>query len=36
MLKKYLITFCLLIIFSNNSQAAGTDDGNSSKDMRKL
>ena len=31
MLKKYLITFCLLIIFSNNSQAAGTDDGNSSK-----
>jgi tetratricopeptide (TPR) repeat protein len=31
MLKKYFITFCLLVILSNNSQAAGTDDGNSSK-----
>ncbi|MDC1132557.1 hypothetical protein OAS64_01530 [Candidatus Pelagibacter sp.] len=31
MLKKYFITFCLLIIFSNNTQAAGTDNGNSSK-----
>jgi tetratricopeptide (TPR) repeat protein len=31
MLKKYFITFCLLIIFSSNAQSAGTDDGNSSK-----
>ena len=31
MLKKYFITFCLLILFINNLQAAGTDDGSSSK-----
>jgi tetratricopeptide (TPR) repeat protein len=31
MLKKYFTIFCLLILFSNNSQAAGTDGGNSSK-----
>ena len=31
MLKKYFIIFSLLILFSANSQAAGTDDGNSSK-----
>jgi tetratricopeptide (TPR) repeat protein len=31
MLKKYFITFCLLIFFSIKVQAAGTDDGNSSK-----
>ena len=29
MLKKYFITFCLLILFSINAQAAGTDDGSS-------
>ena len=31
MLKKYLITSCLLILFSINSQAAGTNDSSSSK-----
>ena len=31
MLKKFSIIFCLFILFSINSQAAGTDDGSSSK-----
>ena len=31
MLKKLSITFCLLILFSINSEAAGTDGGTSSK-----
>ena len=31
MLKKYFITFCLLILYFNNLQAAGTSDSSSSK-----
>ena len=31
MLKKYFITLCLLVLFSNNLQAAGTDGSSSSK-----
>ena len=31
MLKRYFITLCLLILLTNHSQAAGTNDNNSSK-----